>query len=36
MKRHFFCDMHSLMLAGFPMYLFINDFLPGCLFAVVI
>ena len=30
------CDTHSLMLVGFFMYLFINDFLPGCLFAVVV
>ena len=35
-KRHFLCDIHSLMSAGFPMYLFMNDFLPRCLFAVVI
>ena len=30
------CHIHSLMLVGFFMYLFMNDFLPGCLFAVVI
>ena len=35
MKRQFLCDMHSLMSAGFLMYLFMNDSLPGCLFAVV-
>ena len=34
--RQFLCDMHSLMSAGFRMYLFMNDFLPGCLFAVVV
>ena len=28
--------MHSLMPVGFFMFLSINDFLPGCLFAVVI
>ena len=27
--------MHSLMSAGFLVYLFMNDFLPGCLFPVV-
>ena len=26
MKRQFLCDMHSLMSAGFLMYLFMNDF----------
>ena len=26
MKRQFLCDMHSLMPAGFLMYLFMNDF----------
>ena len=36
MKRQFLCDMHSLMSAGFRMYLFMNDFLSGCLFAVVV
>ena len=35
MKRQFVCDMHSLMPAGFLMYLFKNDFLPGRLLAVV-
>ena len=30
------CDMHSLMLVGFFMYLSMDDFLPGCLFAVVV
>ena len=32
----FFYDMHSLMTVGFLMYLFMNDFLLGCLFVVVI
>ena len=36
MKRQFSCDMHSLMSAGFLMYLFMNEFSPGCLFAVVV
>ena len=36
MKRQFLCDMHSLMLVAFLMYFFMNDFLSGCLFAVVI
>ena len=35
-KRQFLCVVHSLLSAGFLMYLFMNDFLPGCLFAVVI
>ena len=35
MKRNF-CDMHCLMPVRFLMYLFMNDFLPGCLFAVVV
>ena len=35
MKRQFLCDMHSLMSVGFFMFLFMNDFLPGCLFAAV-
>ena len=30
------CDMHSLVLVGFFMYLSMDDFLPGCLFAVVV
>ena len=30
------CDMHSLMPVGFLMFLSMNDFLPGCLFAVVV
>ena len=30
------CDMHSLMPVAFFMFLSINDFLPGCLFAAVI
>ena len=34
MKRQFLCDMHSLTSVGFLMYLFMNDFLPCCLFAV--
>ena len=34
MKSQFLCDTHSLLSAGFLMYLFMNDFLPGCLFAV--
>ena len=38
MKRQFLCDMHSLCLLDFSLvvYLFMNDFLPGCLFAVVV
>ena len=36
MKGQFLCDMQSLMSVGFLMYLFMNDVLPGCLFAVVI
>ena len=37
MKRQFLCDIHSLMGVGFfSVYLFMNDFLPGCFFAVVI
>ena len=30
------CDMHNLMLVGFFMFLSMNDFLPGCLFAVFV
>ena len=30
------CDMHSLMPVGFFIVLFMNDCLPGCLFAVVV
>ena len=30
------CDMHSLMPVGFLMFLSMNEFLPGCLFAVVV
>ena len=30
------CDMHSLMAVGFFMYVSMNDFLNGCLFAVVV
>ena len=30
------CDMHSLMPVGFFMFLSMNEFLPGCLFAVVV
>ena len=30
------CDMHSLMPVVFFMFLSMNDFLPGCLFAVVV
>ena len=30
------CDMHSLMLVGFFMCLTMDDFLPGCLFVVVV
>ena len=30
MKRQFLCDMHSVVSVGFLMYLFMNDFLPGC------
>ena len=36
LKRQFLCDMHSLVSVGLLMYLFMNDFLPGCLFAVVV
>ena len=36
MKRQFLCDMHSLMSVGFLVYLFVNDLLPRCLFAVVV
>ena len=30
------CDMHSLMPVGVFMLLSMDDFLPGCLFAVVV
>ena len=30
------CDMHSLMPVGFVVFLYMNDLLQGCLFAVVI
>ena len=30
------CDMHNLMPVEFFMYLSMNDFLPGCLFAVAV
>ena len=30
------CDVHSLMPVGFFMFLSVNDFLLGCLFAVVV
>ena len=30
------CDMHSLMPVGFFMILSMNDFLTGCLSAVVV
>ena len=30
------CDMHSLMPVGFFMFLSMNDFLPGCLFDIVV
>ena len=30
------CDMHSLMPVGLFMLLSMNDFLPGCLFDVVV
>ena len=30
------CDVHSLMPVGFFMFLSMNDFLPVCLFAVVV
>ena len=36
MKREFLGDMHGLMPVGFLMHLFMNDFSPGCLFAVVV
>ena len=34
MKRQFLCDMRSLCLLDFSCVM--NDFLPGCLFAVVV
>ena len=30
------CDMRSSMPMGFFMFLSMNDFLPGCSFAVVV
>ena len=30
------CDMHSLMPVGFFVFLSMNDFLPRCLFYVVV
>ena len=30
------CDMHSLMPVGFFTFLSMHDFLPGCLFPVVV
>ena len=36
MDGPFLCDMHSLMSVGFFMHLFISDFLPGGLFAIVV
>ena len=30
------CDMHSLMPVGFFMFFSVNDFSPGCFFAVVV
>ena len=30
------CDMHGLMPVGFFVFLSMNYFLPGCLFAVVV
>ena len=36
MKKQFLRHVHSLMSVTFLMYLFLNDFLPGCLFAVVV
>ena len=35
-KRQFLRDMRSLMSVAFLMYFFMNDFLSGWLFAVVI
>ena len=35
MYRQLLCDMHSLMSVGF-FHVFMNDVLPGCLFAVVV
>ena len=35
MKKQFLHGMHSLMSAGFLVYLFMNDLL-GCLFAFVV
>ena len=30
------CPMHSFVPVGFFTYLFMSDYLPGCLFAVVV
>ena len=30
------CDMHSLRPVGIFMFLSMNDFIPGCLVAVVV
>ena len=30
------CDVHRLLPVGCFMFLSMNDFLPGCLFAVVV
>ena len=35
-KRQFLRDMRSLMSVAFLMYFFMNDFLSGWLFAVVV
>ena len=36
MKSQFLHNKHSLMLVGFLMYLFMNNFVPGSLFVVVV
>ena len=36
MKRQLLCDSHRLMPVGFLMHLFMNDFLAGCLFDVIV
>ena len=36
MKRQFLYDMHGLISVGFLMYLFMNAFLLGCLFVVIV
>ena len=36
MKRDCLCDMHSLTSMEYPMHLFMNDILAGCLFTIVL